>query len=297
MASYSRVPLTAEEHEVELHVPTNSVEPDEDTRVHTNEIAPMLSQAGIAVPTERDEDITIETSETTPMVDQANSTQAEIETETGNNSNNNNNNGRRRLSILAKLMSRITRKPNIAQPIPLTSSNDGVFSNLAAKPSRESEMEEESLPPYEIAAADAAPPYGETTIIAPGMNGDEILVEGLPVGNVFSFVWNMLVSMSFQFVGFLLTYLLHTNHAAKNGSRAGLGFTLVQYGFYLRGRALQEDGYGYYGEEDKEMFARSEWLSYLLMFLGWFIVIRSFSDYIRVKRLEAVMRTTPEENV
>lgn len=42
--------------------------------------------------------------------------------------------------------------------------------------------------------------------------------------------------MSFQFVGFLLTYLLHTTHAARLGSRAGLGFTLIQYGFALRNR-------------------------------------------------------------
>ena len=42
--------------------------------------------------------------------------------------------------------------------------------------------------------------------------------------------------MSFQFVGFLLTYLLHTTHAARLGSRAGLGFTLIQYGFSLRNR-------------------------------------------------------------
>ena len=43
-----------------------------------------------------------------------------------------------------------------------------------------------------------------------------------------------MISMSFQLVGFLLTYLLHTTHAAKNGSRAGLGITLIQYGFYMR---------------------------------------------------------------
>lgn len=46
-----------------------------------------------------------------------------------------------------------------------------------------------------------------------------------------------MISMSFQLVGFLLTYLLHTTHAAKNGSRAGLGVTLVQYGFYMRAGA------------------------------------------------------------
>jgi hypothetical protein len=32
----------------------------------------------------------------------------------------------------------------------------------------------------------------------------------------------------------LLTYLLHTTHAARLGSRAGLGITLIQYGFALR---------------------------------------------------------------
>ena len=46
----------------------------------------------------------------------------------------------------------------------------------------------------------------------------------------------MLISISFQFVGFLLTYLLHTTHAARFGSRAGLGVTLIQYGFALRNK-------------------------------------------------------------
>lgn len=62
------------------------------------------------------------------------------------------------------------------------------------------------------------------------------MVDGLPTGSFFSFLWNFLVSMSFQFVGFLLTFLLHSTHAAKLGSRAGLGITLIHYGFYLRTR-------------------------------------------------------------
>lgn len=64
----------------------------------------------------------------------------------------------------------------------------------------------------------------------------DMIVDSLPTGSLFSFCWNMLVSISFQFVGFLLTYLLHTSHAARLGSRAGLGVTLIQYGFALRGR-------------------------------------------------------------
>jgi hypothetical protein len=48
------------------------------------------------------------------------------------------------------------------------------------------------------------------------------------------FLVNMFISFFFQLVGFLLTFLLHTSHAAKYGSRAGLGLTLIQYGFYSR---------------------------------------------------------------
>ncbi|CAJ0760496.1 7679_t:CDS:2 [Entrophospora sp. SA101] len=196
------------------------------------------------------------------------------------------------------ILNKIKRKPNNNNNSGgggAPHSTDGVFSNLSAKPETEAEKEEENPPPYEAAAADATPPYWETTIIAPGLMGDEVLVEGLPVGNFFSFVWNMLVSMSFQFVGFLLTYLLHTSHAAK----AGLGITLVQYGFYLRGKSLQDAEYYNYSDDDsdKDGLAKNEWLSYILMSLGWFIVIRSVTNYVRVKRVETIMRTTPEENV
>lgn len=134
-------------------------------------------------------------------------------------------------------------------------SNDGVFANMAAKPGSggrgersdivggDDEAAEKEIPPaYELAVLDAAPPYFDTTVHAPGLGGiggaasgglEEILIEGLPLGNPFSFFWSLLVSMSFQFVGFLLTTLLSTSHAAKNGSRAGLGVTLIQYGLYL----------------------------------------------------------------
>lgn len=149
---------------------------------------------------------------------------------------------------------------------------DGVFANLNAKPEGrrrrqangggnpedrgdDDDLEDDVLPPtYEVAAADAAPGYWETTI-APGGLGwtpggghvgdvEDLILEGLPIGNFFGFAWNLLVSMCFQFVGFLLTYLLHTTHAARCGSRAGLGVTLIQYGFYLRTRSLQliDDG-------------------------------------------------------
>ncbi|KAF2444342.1 hypothetical protein P171DRAFT_432400 [Karstenula rhodostoma CBS 690.94] len=204
--------------------------------------------------------------------------------------------------------------------------NDGVWANLSAKPTRGEELEEKP-PTYEQAAADATPPYWETTILAPGTFGDEVFVEGLPVGSVFSFIWNAMISMSFQLVGFLLTYLLHTTHAAKNGSRAGLGITLVQYGFTMKSASnlspgndspgggfdggVPSDpnshdfdpnalsGSGATGTETPTSsdISSSDWLAYGLMIVGWFILIKSMSDFVRARRHEQLVLQSPDRGL
>ncbi|KAK9377433.1 uncharacterized protein V1513DRAFT_100605 [Lipomyces chichibuensis] len=177
-------------------------------------------------------------------------------------------------------------------------SNDGVFANIMAKPEAGEKPSEEHPP------------------------SDEIFIDGLPVGNFFNFVWNMLISMSFQFVGFLLTYLLHTTHAAKNGSRAGLGITLIQYGFYLRSAPDEDTGVGSgansaaaaanaaidpnsynvqtsndtNGPDGSGPSTGSEWFSYLLMLLGWFILLKSMANFFRARRMEQVILRGPESS-
>lgn len=135
--------------------------------------------------------------------------------------------------------------------------------------------------------------------------------------------------MSFQIVGFLLTYLLHTTHAAKNGSRAGLGLTLVQYGFYMKGTS--DDGHGDAGgsytttpsdpnnhsfnpdtvgenaasganggPDGGDMMSdtpTSEWVAYLLMIVGWFILIRAVSDFLRARRHEQLVLQSPDRGL
>jgi hypothetical protein len=192
---------------------------------------------------------------------------------------------------------------------------DGVFANLSAKPTVAEKLEEHP-PSYEQAAADATPPYWETTILAPGMSADEVFIDGLPVGSVFAFIWNAMISMSFTFVGFLLTYLLHTTHAAKNGSRAGLGITLIQYGFYMRSRPddytggapppenepSEPNSYDF-GVADmvtdtpEDGIGRNEWISYALMVVGWFILIRSVSSFMRARRTEQVVLASPDRGL
>lgn len=166
--------------------------------------------------------------------------------------------------------------------------------------------------------------------MAPGMSSDEVYVDGLPVGSVFSFVWNGMISMSFQLVGFLLTYLLHTTHAAKNGSRAGLGLTLVQYGFYMKGSSESrgpDPGTDQYipppdpnshdfnpnsvgdnaaaavgaesqgGSDAISAITTSEWIAYILMIIGWFILIRAVSDFLRARRHEQLVLQSPDRGL
>ncbi|KAK4549132.1 hypothetical protein LTR36_007589 [Oleoguttula mirabilis] len=202
--------------------------------------------------------------------------------------------------------------------------NDGVWANISAKP-RAGEDLEEKPPTYEQAAADATPPYWETTVLSPygssSGNPDDVFVDSLLVGSLFSFVWNALISMSFQIPGFLLTYLLHTTHAAKHGSRAGLGITLVQYGFQMRYSSSQgtdagspsapvdgvpDDPNGHdfdpsqvagAGAVGSGGIGAGDWLAYVLMIVGWFILIRGVSDFMRARRQEALVRSSPDRGL
>jgi len=223
------------------------------------------------------------------------------------------------------------------RPVGAGLDNDGVFANVVAKPAPggarveqgddgiyvvPEEAQKEAPPSYAVAQADAVPPYWETTVHAPSVySAGEMLVDGLATGTLFSFCWNMLISLSFSFVGFLLTYLLHTSHAGKFGSRAGLGFTLIQYGFKFRlaSRMPQEDedaGWPYAagskgsatvatptpsfdfsqvnvteavadaGSYETVLPFTQEWVAFCFMTFGWFLLLTSFLGYWRVKRWE-----------
>ena len=133
--------------------------------------------------------------------------------------------------------------------------------------------------------------------------------------------------MSFQVVGFLLTYLLHTTHAAKNGSLAGLGITLVQFGFGMKGATFKapdaeppkgdfsgaptdpnshdftgtdptDGGAGDGGASvPADSITTSDWFAYILMIVGWFILIRSISDFLRARRHEQLVLQSPERGL
>lgn len=68
------------------------------------------------------------------------------------------------------------------------------------------------------------------------------MIDDLPAGSVLVFTFNLFTSFFFQFLGFVVTYFLSTTHAARYGSRAGLGLTFIQYGAYWRAAQNMEAG-------------------------------------------------------
>lgn len=200
------------------------------------------------------------------------------------------------------------------------------------------QADDDEIPPsYAAAAADAVPPYWESTIanvfphpLAPGGSGwtpdsasgavgaiEDLIIDGMPVGNHFGLLWNLLVSVAFQYVGFILTFLLHTTHAAKAGSRAGLGFTLVQYGASLHssantlrtgsgsdagadsgsasgsraasGTAQRPQPSVDRGRGDAPDSSTTDWVAWILIGLGSVIFLGSMVSYARLCRMGATL--------
>ena len=199
---------------------------------------------------------------------------------------------------------------------------DGVFSNLTAKPDNNNnnqgdEAQNDRPPTYDEAAADLVPSYYGLDLANSEMY-DELCIEGVPVGNMANLIWNIIVSTSFQFIGFLITYMLHTSHAAKQGSRFGLGLTFLSYGYSmipnnvvskvgkhkninriepvdpnnyddLRINAKQspqdefESQLSHGVEEEKQSVP---FLAIAIGLLGLFISLKSIIDFIAIKRRE-----------
>ena len=162
-----------------------------------------------------------------------------------------------------------------------------------------------------MAAADTAPSYWDSNVFGGSALVDsegiwsensthvgeipDMIQDGMMVGTIFAFCWNLFVSASFQFIGFILTFLLHSTHAAKFGSRVGLGASFVQYGLDMRltldaslSRASQDD-------EDDEIVSmptagavqRSRIGCDLLIAFGVFICVEACIKYMLLYRKSA----------
>jgi hypothetical protein len=166
------------------------------------------------------------------------------------------------------------------------------------------------------ASADTAPSYWDTIVHNPtgvDLNGD-MIIEELPTGSVLVFVLTTLISWFFQLPGFILSYLLHTTHAGRFGSQAGLALTLIQWGFTsstvmgtfplpdeppppgpdagggtpvggwspedgMKGNSTMMDGDGSALADMQMPYSGHEWISFFLMTVGPSFLLRLCSPF------------------
>ncbi|KAJ3094388.1 hypothetical protein HK100_006151 [Physocladia obscura] len=122
----------------------------------------------------------------------------------------------------------------------------------------------------------------------------DVLVDGLPVGDFFSFFANLFVSMSFDFFGYLMTTMLATSHAARCGSRSGLGITFIRYGMLVleKDQEVEENTYRYDPdnyEKVVEVGNNNDFIAYIMIIFGFFLMMRANADYVKAQRIRSVM--------
>lgn len=187
------------------------------------------------------------------------------------------------------------------------------------------EVHDPSPPTYSEAARDQVPSYVTAIAALP----PEPHVDGLRLGSPITLLLHMLASGVFGILGFLGTYLVHSSHASKQGSRLGLGLTFIRYSIESRpvstdartGRLNDPERLIYeqadeYNEvslvgipHEKDTFesplsrnladyshvslGMRLWDIFLLV-LGIAIVIKSVVDYIRMFRKINSLESNPE---
>ncbi|KAJ3057355.1 hypothetical protein HK097_008450 [Rhizophlyctis rosea] len=193
------------------------------------------------------------------------------------------------------------------------SRTDGVFANLIARTDTSSsscppttsqpplptkQFQEMEPPAYnDVVSPTPSMPLYETTIVTSFAEDGDILIDGLPVGGFFAFFVNMLVSMSFDFIGFLLTTILATSHAAKCGSRSGLGMTLIRYGLFMQARTYDRSDYpDQYDptnpDADVDYDMSGNFLGYIFMIVGFMILIRANADFVKIIKMRNIILST-----
>eukprot|EP00842_Homolaphlyctis_polyrhiza_P002129 jgi/Hompol1/2917/HPOL_005664-RA len=152
---------------------------------------------------------------------------------------------------------------------------------------------------------DGAPPpsYYDTSLsVTPAQSAllsddGDVLIDGMPVGDSLSLLVNIFVSTTFDFLGFMITALLATSHAAKYGSQCGLGLTFVRLGLFIKDQSENDAVYGPdaavtpgggsatvpntntsgsagdFENSPAEERQRREWSAFLLIIIGMFIFI------------------------
>ncbi|KAI8836934.1 hypothetical protein BJ741DRAFT_604520 [Chytriomyces cf. hyalinus JEL632] len=192
---------------------------------------------------------------------------------------------------------------------------DGVFSNLGVVAASFDEATSKTEPPMyrevftdnvtiqDTGDAVQPPHYMDAGVTVAGfvVEDGDVLVDGMPVGDFFAFFANLFVSMSFDFIGFMMTTMLATSHAARCGARSGLGVTFMRYGMIVLDKdAEAEDITARYNPEDydrvEQIAKHNDMIAYIMILFGAFLMVRANADYVKAVRVRNVMLAAAESN-
>ncbi|EEB06486.2 heavy metal ion homeostasis protein [Schizosaccharomyces japonicus yFS275] len=186
----------------------------------------------------------------------------------------------------------------VTSPTPSSTEGTGVDERAPEARSNTSdagEKEEEEPPSYDEVAADAVPSYWDTTLFLPGYEPSDVYIDGIPVGTVYGFCINSAVSIIFPFVGFLMTYIMATSHAARFGSQVGLSATLIERGITLWTDSTTAGNEHAVPDETESMYQFIAAVS--LVCTGSIMFLLDVFFFLRVLRMKrAISRSTNETN-
>ncbi|KAF9363637.1 hypothetical protein BGX34_003679 [Mortierella sp. NVP85] len=198
-----------------------------------------------------------------------------------------------------------TSTPRTVRP----STSDGVFANISAKPEVENPKDREQHPPtYDSAVQDMTPPYFEMTVISSTRTfGDEILIEGLPLGNIFQFLWNVTGRIYGSMVGLGIT-LLNFGIQMRGGLGAffrsddDAGATSIAAAAAATGEITMDDtGYVSGNNASEQMNwlesdIENHWVSLILIIVGSMVIVKTLAEYA-AKRKEMIIQSRLAEDM
>ncbi|KAG0290747.1 hypothetical protein BGZ98_003301 [Dissophora globulifera] len=196
--------------------------------------------------------------------------------------------------------------------------SDGVFANISAKPEVEGQKNNELQPPtYDSAVQDITPPYFEMAVASPNVFGNEILVEGIPVGTLFQFFWNVagltMVNFGIRMRGGLGAMFGNTDDNYNNpnvgpptlGSAGEITNVDKNYPVYVDDTGYVSEPDATYGSDSGNVASQMEWfdagmenhwVSLILMITGWLIIVKALAEYATAKRTERIMKALSAED-
>ncbi|KAF9968466.1 hypothetical protein BGZ70_003601 [Mortierella alpina] len=184
-----------------------------------------------------------------------------------------------------------------ARRLPFSSTADGVFANISAKPEVQSQKNSEVQPPaYDSAIQDVTPPYFEMTVVSPRAFGDDVLVDGLPNGSM--------VGLGITLLNFGIRMRGGFDFSSLDSQDTGEvtqveGPPLVDDTGYISGEGMDQRLPTYGSEADSAQMdwlqteAESQWVSLLLMVVGWMIIIKALAAYVVAKKTEKIISAQP----